>query len=1040
MKAWKKVLLIASVTGVLLINSLMQPVFASGYLYEDRQKNNIGSGVTHERVLRFGENGWLHMNVVTIDLKNDKSEIDLLQSSQGVSHKETLSQMLTQKENPIAAINTDFFYVTNPDSPLGIMVRDGQVVSSPVTVKPFSALGITKDREAMIDTWQNNMYISSERGGIFSVKAYNKITWNYHQTTIMDRNWGEKSPGASDEYPDLVEIVVKDGQVQEVRRGLPAVTIPENGYVLLASGQEGNELYEAIKPSEKLTFHPQMIPSLEGIELAVGGGTPLVRNGQIASFTEPVTGNHPRTAVGIDNSGSKLLMVTVDGRHTSYRGVNGEVLARLMIEMGSFNALLMDGGGSTTMMVRSPGDAKAALANTPSDGGQRRIINALAVSSASNGYDDLGGIVLEASQDVIFKSNGIALEIKGYDEAYRPVAVDVNQAEFRILEGEGRVESGKLIPDASGKLVVEATYRDKKSQMDFRVIDELAAIQIHTPSYYMNRNDEVKLRVEGIDPDGYRAPLSFEQVSWEDSNQLGSFERSVYKSADRNGVTVLKASYNGHSAAIPMAVGSQDTKLPAFREYTPGFLGYPEQVTGNVSIAGKGKTNNHSIQLDYDLTGSVETTAAYITFGNDYPLPAGTSEIGVWVHAEETAPHWIRAQVQDGSGANHTVDLKQGIDWSGWEYVSGSLPRNLKAPLKLHRLYVVEPDPFFKTSGTLLFDGMEAIAPLSLPTLTAEETGGQVRDRRNRSIEKADKKYAITSDLQVIAGGTTIISKDQSFASAEESDTIFLKLDGHQQGIRQTNYQQWPWLKNKLTNVTAKNIVILMNGPIWGPEGFRDELEAELLNDQLVSLVDSGKNVFVFYSQGSRGTEIREGVRYVGLGKSSEHLMNLYLESKELFYKASDDTSIEIPNEQEEKKEDTEDNKEAIDETKRAVVFWVGQNYYISDNERVDLDAAPYINEDRLMVPVAHVSRALGIPRENVGWDGEKSMAIIETLEGNILQMSIGSSKLYIDGDSIEMGSEAEIRNDRTFVPISRFARAMNVDYIWNPDRQTVSF
>ncbi len=1033
MNSWKKISLTIVLSGTMIISTMAQSVFAGNYLYEDRQRTTIGSGVTHERVLRFGQSGWLHMNVVVVDLEDERTEIDLLQSSQGVSHKETLGQMLTQKNNPIAAINTDFFYVTNPDSPLGVMVRDGKMVSSPVTVKPFSALAITKDQQAIIDAWQNHMYVSSQNGEIFSIKSFNKITWNYHQTTILDHNWGEKTPGATNEYPDLVEVVVVDDEVREVRRGLPPVNIPENGYVLLASGQDGRRLHEVIRQGEKLIFHPHTVPSMDNIKLAVGGGTPLVRNGQIASFTEPVTGNHPRTAVGIDSSGKKLILVTVDGRHASYKGVNGEVLARLMIEAGSHHALLMDGGGSTTMMTRNPGDQAAELANVPSDGGQRRIINALAVSSSRNGYEEIGGIVLEADREMAFKNHGVNLKVKGYDEAYRALEVNLSQVGFNVVEGSGRVENGRLIPEASGRIKLEASYQGKSDTMEFEILEEVAAIQVEAPTYHIGINDEIRLTVEGIDPEGYRAPLTFNQVNWQDSNNLGSLSDGVYRSGPQEGVTVLRASYNGHSAAIPMAVGSQRTALPAFRHFIPKFLGYPEVVTGNVRVSDEGKVNNHSVRLDFDLTGSIETTAAYVTFENDYSLPAGTSEIGVWVHAYETAPHWIRAQVKDGNGNNHIVDLKQGIDWTGWKFLSGNLSRNLKAPLTLQRLYVVEPEPFFKTSGTLLFDGMEAIAPLQLPNLTAEEAGGQLQDRRNRTPEPIESAFSIHSDMSLSKSGNTLMEKNQSHTALREGDTLFLRLNSQNNGIRQTNYQQWPWLKNQLSSNTANNVVLLINHPVWGPQGFTDELEAELFNSELSKLVAAGKNAFVFYGNGTTGTEMRDGVRYIGMGRNADRKMNLYQSAGAIYYKATDDPYRDTPPTQVEEEESPQARE-------GSVVFRVGQNYYVAGEEKVELDAAPYLKDDRLMVPVSHVSRALGVPRENVRWDGERSMAVIETPEGITMRMEIGSSKLLVNEDSLEMGTEAEIRNDRTFIPISRFARAMNVEYVWDPERQTVTF
>jgi hypothetical protein len=60
--------------------------------------------------------------------------------------------------------------------------------------------------------------------------------------------------------------------------------------------------------------------------------------------------------VGINRTGDQLIMVTVDGRHRSFTGVNGQSMASIMIELGSEQAILMDGGGSTTMATRPLGD------------------------------------------------------------------------------------------------------------------------------------------------------------------------------------------------------------------------------------------------------------------------------------------------------------------------------------------------------------------------------------------------------------------------------------------------------------------------------------------------------------------------------------------------------------------------------------------------------------------------------------------------------------------------------------------------------------
>jgi hypothetical protein len=192
--------------------------------------------------------------------------------------------MLKQQENAVAAINADFFHNTKPDSPLGLMIREGKMVSSPVTEKPYSSLAVTNDGTAFLGDWLNHMYVSTENGNIFSIMAYNKITWNYHRITMLDSNWGEMTPGAAGEYQDIVEIIVEDDRVSEIRHGRPPTRIPSNGYVILASGQQGQSLLQGIKPGEKISFYSQTSPNLEQIQLAVGGGTVLVRDGRDRYF------------------------------------------------------------------------------------------------------------------------------------------------------------------------------------------------------------------------------------------------------------------------------------------------------------------------------------------------------------------------------------------------------------------------------------------------------------------------------------------------------------------------------------------------------------------------------------------------------------------------------------------------------------------------------------------------------------------------------------------------------------------------------------
>ena len=87
---------------------------------------------------------------------------------------------------------------------------------------------------------------------------------------------------------------------------------------------------------------------------------------------------HPRTAVGIDADGRKLLILVVDGRSSSSRGYTMVELADMMTALGAENALNLDGGGSSTMWGRTP-TGQLGLINEPSDGAERLVPNGLGV-------------------------------------------------------------------------------------------------------------------------------------------------------------------------------------------------------------------------------------------------------------------------------------------------------------------------------------------------------------------------------------------------------------------------------------------------------------------------------------------------------------------------------------------------------------------------------------------------------------------------------------------------------------------------------------
>ena len=116
------------------------------------------------------------------------------------------------------------------------------------------------------------------------------------------------------------------------------------------------------------------------LENAVGGSHVLLKNDTVkdtAVGTDFSDIRHPRTAVGFKPNGDVVLMV-VDGRQKEIsNGASLSDLAWLFGMLGCSDAINLDGGGSTTMIIRD--NNQFVTKNSPSDGWLRSVANGLLV-------------------------------------------------------------------------------------------------------------------------------------------------------------------------------------------------------------------------------------------------------------------------------------------------------------------------------------------------------------------------------------------------------------------------------------------------------------------------------------------------------------------------------------------------------------------------------------------------------------------------------------------------------------------------------------
>ena len=99
----------------------------------------------------------------------------------------------------------------------------------------------------------------------------------------------------------------------------------------------------------------------------VGGWQPILKNGDVIVKPEKNLNLAPRTAIGTDQTGTRLWLVVVDGRQPGYsEGMSVSELGTLMKELGCWEAANMDGGGSSIMALAGA-DGALHYVNSPSD-------------------------------------------------------------------------------------------------------------------------------------------------------------------------------------------------------------------------------------------------------------------------------------------------------------------------------------------------------------------------------------------------------------------------------------------------------------------------------------------------------------------------------------------------------------------------------------------------------------------------------------------------------------------------------------------------
>lgn len=306
--------------------------------------------------------------------------------------------VIARRRGAVAAVNAGFFNTRNGD-PAAVMKIAGELVSDATLTRGVVAIGPAQGRVPQTLTFdqlgatqslryaRNGATVTVPIDGVDTTRARGALmlyTPMYH--------------GDTDTALNGTEIVLAAGRtggpgamkvVREVRVNMGHTPIPTDGAVLSFGGLELPPAIAGLTPGTRVMIHTEWrsvhgvtAPVYERARDIVNGAGLLRRAGaplrewavERLSAEGFVDARHPRTLVGRDADGF-VWLVAVDGRQADAGGMNFAELQALAERLRLTDALNLDGGGSTTMVI------KGRIVNRPSDPtGPRPVSDVLLVT------------------------------------------------------------------------------------------------------------------------------------------------------------------------------------------------------------------------------------------------------------------------------------------------------------------------------------------------------------------------------------------------------------------------------------------------------------------------------------------------------------------------------------------------------------------------------------------------------------------------------------------------------------------------------------
>lgn len=461
----------------------------------------VGPGTT-QTSLKLTGNSSLRIFYTTTDLTNKNVDVRGIKHTDRLVGVGTVSSALTSHSTAtrsyFAGVNADFF---GNSQPCGTTVIDGEIYNSYANPS-WQHFAFNDARKPFVATALNFTGTVTAPGGASATINGVNVGRSTDALIVYNQRFGSTS-GTN---PYGTEVVLTPTSSENTMRpgvtvtmkvtGTPvgnvgSMAIPAGCYVLSGNGTSST-FVAGLKDGDIVNVTCGI--ALDGVNggkvTQVLGGCPLIVSGgkvlETQSALDHLVALNPRTAVGFNADGTRLVMLVVDGRSSISAGVVSKVLADIMISTGCTEAMNFDGGGSSELYVRNFG-----VINAPSDGTERSVTDGLYLSTDAPQSD-------KTITEIRFLDAAMTLPQYG---SYKPVIYGYNQ--YGVLvdkDVQGVVlscESSLGTVSADGKTLMASGTGCHALTATYGGISAKIAVNVVA--------GEMKFRLSRVINDGYRS-------------------------------------------------------------------------------------------------------------------------------------------------------------------------------------------------------------------------------------------------------------------------------------------------------------------------------------------------------------------------------------------------------------------------------------------------------------------------------------------------------------------------------------------------------